>query len=228
MRISCLLLSYNRPRLIRQALRSVAEQGYSNYELILLDESTLFDASEVLREFEFSNVKVRKFHATPLERSTQNRIGTKLNEGLSLATGDLVCYLCDDDYYFPGWFEAAARFFEDRPEVQVGYGRLVHSHSQNYVFQVDGAHEIFPGIRISKPGKVLDHNQVIHRRFSPPYLWPLGTHTIESPDGYYWSELAREHVFYPIDAMAAVKRLHELALSRTIQQGRNDFEGLRE
>jgi hypothetical protein len=83
-----------------QALRSVAEQSYRNFELIVLDESTLFDVGEVLREFEFPDVKMRKFHATPLERSTQNRIGANLNEGLSLDTGDLVCYLCDTTTIF--------------------------------------------------------------------------------------------------------------------------------
>ena len=46
--ISCILSSYNRPRMVRDALNSVARQIYRRYELIVVDDSDAFDIRDVV------------------------------------------------------------------------------------------------------------------------------------------------------------------------------------
>jgi len=62
----------------------------------------------------------------------------------------------------------------------------------------------------------VDHNQVIHRRFANPFPWPEDFKTVRNPDAHYFKAVASQHPFHPINAYAAVKRMHLKNLQKTI------------
>jgi len=45
-----------------------------------------------------------------------------INKGLARASGDILAYLCADDFYEPGALAAVAQVFADHPEVDLVYG----------------------------------------------------------------------------------------------------------
>jgi spore maturation protein CgeD len=212
MKISCILASYNRPTLVRQALKSIEDQTFHDFQLIVVDNSTKMDMTDLLRilaEFQGLLVKtlILRWIPTNEERAGINALGKSVNIGLKHATGDLICYLADDDYYFPTWFEKANKYFEEHPEVQVGFGILKYSSSNEMELQEQGEFRWWDEV-INDPMGRLDHNQVIHRRFDPPQLWQEGAGTVMNVDGWFFSQLANNYSFHPINAWAAVKRLH--------------------
>lgn len=215
MKITCLLTSYNRPRLVRQSLRSIAQQSHKDYELIVLDESSIFDIRRVTSDFVFSDIRVEHFAVPAAARRTQNRLSIKINVGLSMAKGDLICYLCDDDYYYPDWFKKASEFFEANSNVSVGFGALSYTPSMDMVFPTDGP-RLFHESVVLNPMNMLDHNQVIHRRFIPPIVWPERMDTLSGPDAYYFRDVSGRYPFHPIKHFAAVKRVHPKNLQSTI------------
>lgn len=211
LKVSCILVSYNRPKWVRQAIKSIVDQTHKNYQLVLIDESSIFDIYDVAKEFDLTDVVIRKYNISAGQRKGQNRLSINLNVGLALATGDLVCFLADDDYYYPGWFEAASRFFEARPEIKAAYGKLCYSNTDHMEFNESPAPvnlRFFAG-PLTDPFNKLDHNQVIHRRFPSPYRWPEDLGLIGGPDAYYFREVAKHQAFHPINAWAAVKRVHK-------------------
>lgn len=230
MKVSCILTSFNRPLWVSDAIRSVALQTHKDIELILIDESDAFDIGEVLHDFDLP-VILRRFHISPEQRRLENRLSINCNLGLSLATGDFVCFLADDDYYYPGWFAAAVNWFEANPEKHAAFGKLVYSYDRYMGFERNPSPSViryYPE-PISDPFGKLDHNQVIHRRFNPPYAWPLQISTIGGPDAYYFREIAKDNMFWPIDALACVKRLHKKGLMESQQMYLGGgMEGLRE
>lgn len=209
MKTSVILTSWNRPKFLRDALKSVADQTHPDVQLIVLDESDLFDIHDVLAEFRFRDLVVRRFSVDEEERRTKNRLAINLNLGLDLARGDLVSFLCDDDYYFPDWLSEAVRFFEARPDVHAAYGKICLSITADMDFPKGLVH--FPGVVVTDPHCKLDHNQVIHRRFDPPFRWreDASFESMTMPDAFYFREIAAKHPFHPIDAFAAVKRFHK-------------------
>lgn len=229
LRISCVLTSYNRPRLVRQALRSVQDQTYLNYELIVADESDIFDIERALGEFSVASVVLLRFRVTPQERARVNRLSVNINAALRKATGDLLCFLADDDFLLPRWFEHAAAFFAKRPEVHNAYGRLYYSRHKGMLFPL-AAKQRFPRGPLKNPYCNLDHNQVVHRKVDPPVKWPENVdHALTAPDGLYFNELARRGAFHPIDAGAAVKRFHNKNLQQCAAQYRQgSLDPLRE
>lgn len=228
MKVTCILLSFNRPRFILQSLKSIANQTHQDYQLIIMDESTTFDVHKVASTFKFTEVDILHSDVTSAGRYKTNRIGINLNVGLARARGDLVCFLCDDDYYYPEWFENASMFFETHPKVSVAFGKLMYSPSLEMTFPVTGNVRFFPE-SLNDPFNRLDHNQVIHRRFTPPYRWPEDVGTIYNPDAYYFNSIAQSHRFWPIDAWAVVKRIHPKQLQQDFKSFlEGQMENLRE
>lgn len=231
MKVSCILTSFNRPLWVQDALKSVALQTHQDVELIVIDESETFDIREVLRQFDFPSLVVRRFEVDAAVRRLENRLSINCNLGLNLATGDLICFLADDDYYYPGWFSAASAWFEANQEKRAAFGKLVYSYDRLMGFERNPDPSMiryYPEPVFDPFGK-LDHNQVMHRRFDPPCLWPVQVSTIGGPDAWYFREIAKNNVFWPIDALCCVKRLHKKGLmeSQQIYLG-GGMEGLRE
>lgn len=217
LKVSCILTSYNRPNMVRQALKGISDQIHKDYELLVFDDSTILNIHEVVKEFKFQDVQV--FHTdVPVEdRRRTNRLGINCNLGLSIAKGDLVCFACDDDYYYPDWFRSASAFFKGNKDKHAAFGILRYSKSQAMNFPTSGP-TLFHKEAILNPACRLDHNQVMHRRFTPPFKWPEVS-KMGDPDAVYFKEIAKAgHAFYPIEAHAVVKRQHAKNLQTTYRE----------
>jgi hypothetical protein len=118
-RVTVLVHSYNRPRLLREALASVVA-GQPD-EIIVVDDGSTFDVAAVCAEF-----GARLHGAPPMtvdERMTQPRQGRLINEACALATGDILCSLCDDDLHYHLWYLFLRAAWVREPERELVRGR---------------------------------------------------------------------------------------------------------
>lgn len=214
MKISCILTSFNRPRMLREALQSLERQTHRDFQVILVDDSNAMNVFDVIKDFEFPECVTVHENVPAGDRKKCNRLGVNVNAGLGRVTGDIVAYLADDDAYFPGWFSAVSDYFERHKNVSVAFGILKYCQDE---LDFSEAGEIrFWNEMIPDPMGRLDHNQVVHRRFDPIRKWSENIGTEMNVDGWFFNELAAVHQFYPINAWAAVKRLHSKNLQNSI------------
>ncbi len=96
--ISCIMVTRDRPRFFRQALRCFLRQTYQPAELIVVD-----DGEEAVRPSCDGLDRVRYIR---LDRPAST--GAKLNLGIEQARGDLLQKLDDDDYYHPDFLKIGA------------------------------------------------------------------------------------------------------------------------
>lgn len=198
---------------MRHALASVAAQTHQDYRLIVIDESTIFDVGRVVDEFSLVDVLVQKVTVRPEDRQRRNPVGANMNLAMPMVERGLVCFLCDDDYFYPDWFDEASKHFEENPEHQAGFGILNYSQDPGMpLMPLTQWGRRFFYEPVTDPFCRLDHTQVVHRVFQPPYRWPEEFDKIKEPDGYYFREIAKDHVFHPIRSLAVVKREHRKAL----------------
>lgn len=210
MKISCILTSFNRPTWIRDALKSLEWQTYRDFEVILMDDSSIFDVRPVAKSFDLPELRVFHSDVSPEQRAEEYRLSINMNAALHEVDGDLICFLCDDDYYSPTWFEKAHTFFSRSHNLDkiAGYGRLIHSETRRFAMPTKGEKR-WPGTLLTQPLRNLDHNQVMHRRLNPPCKWPEGLDHPDCPDGIYFEEIVKAgHAFHPINTLAVVKRMH--------------------
>ncbi len=227
MRISCILCSYNRPTMILDALDSILSQTHQDYEVIIVDDSDLFDIHATVSKYPFPKVTVLHNAVSEAEVARQNRLAINCNAGLRAAKGDLVCFLGDDDYYYKDWFRSAAHHFTSHPDISAAFGKLSYHVGSECCFPEDREEVRFFPYPVIDPFRKLDHNQVIHRRFDPAFVWNecADRANMDSPDGFYWREIARHYVFHPIPRFAAVKRIHRKNLQRILDTHRAGKEG---
>jgi len=103
--------SYNTGRYIAETLRSVQDQTYPHVEHIVLDSGSTDETLEVLKQF--PHIK--------LISDAPAGLCEKLNVGFSLARGDVVAWLCADDYYLPDAIAKAVEALKQNPDVALVY-----------------------------------------------------------------------------------------------------------
>jgi glycosyltransferase involved in cell wall biosynthesis len=106
--MAVIVLSYNRPKMLREALGSIKDAD----EVVVVDDGSDFDVVDILEEFNFKNLSIIGVPPIPIEeRLVNQRLPGLINEALKSIESDIVTYLCDDDVFDHfARYEIAAEF----------------------------------------------------------------------------------------------------------------------
>lgn len=124
--VSIVVSSFNRPRLIRDALESCLTQTWPNVEIIVADDHSNRETAAVLDEYLKHHITIVRPATIPTdqERRFGSRCAIGINAAMSQVRGEFVCFLPDDDFLPPNSIEARAKFLVENPETHCVYGRL--------------------------------------------------------------------------------------------------------
>ena len=130
-KISVIMGIYNCAKTLPDAIRSILDQTYPNWELILCDDCSTDDTYAVAERY------VKQYpDKIKLIRNEQNmRLAYSLNHCLQYATGEYVARMDGDDMGAPERFEKQVAFLREHPELD-----LVGTAMQR--FDENGMHDI--------------------------------------------------------------------------------------
>ncbi len=115
-KVSTVVLSYNRPKMLRQALGSIKHTD----EIVLTDDGSDFDAAAVLAEFSFPKTQIIQNPRLDVEERMETpTVGALINRAVHAASYPIITYLCDDDLFTPQWIPTVKQFFKDNPYDKV-------------------------------------------------------------------------------------------------------------
>jgi len=114
--VSVLIPTFNRPRYLSEALASVLHQSYRNLQIIVINDGGE-DVSGVVSSFGDPRIIF-------INRKENRGLPFTLNEALLRAQGKYVCYLGDDDQYYPHHVSTLVNALENQDECQVAYSDL--------------------------------------------------------------------------------------------------------
>lgn len=130
MKVHIVMFYYNRPTMVRTALRSIREQTSHDWILSVIDDSSDFPAEPVVREelsdhqekLAFVNTNITKeyrakFHST-IGQHANELIRSRQDEA------EIALILCDDDALYPDYIEKMTRFYQDNPDVIYAYSMV--------------------------------------------------------------------------------------------------------
>ena len=115
--ISIVTPSFNQGKYLERTLESVLNQDYAPLEYIVQDGGSSDATAEILARY-----KDRLFH---VESAPDGGQAHALNLGFARSTGEIMAYLNSDDILLPGTLHQVARFFVERPGVDVVYGHRI-------------------------------------------------------------------------------------------------------
>lgn len=123
-RISIISPSFNQGGFIAECIESVLNQGYSNFEHIIVDGGSSDGTVEILKKYTHL-----KWVSEP-----DKGLANALNKGLKMASGEIIGWLNTDDYYLPGVFsELAAQMQLPQVKWLIGGIRAYYESSGTFV-----------------------------------------------------------------------------------------------
>lgn len=113
--------------MVRNALQSLIDSTYQNYELAFIDDSEdSFSGFKVFNEF---SVYPRKYiHTGDTEEQKLARGGSNFgkhaNDAMEKSDADICIMLCDDDFLKFDYLENLNTYYESHPEVKYAYSHI--------------------------------------------------------------------------------------------------------
>ena len=130
--VSVIIPTYNRAKLLPTAIQSVLGQTHKNVEVLVIDDGSTDETTEVIRPFEDKIVYLTSEHKGTAHAR---------NLGMKAAAGKYIAFLDSDDTYLPYKLELQISFIEEHPEVgmvctefsgKYENGRIDKNHMRNY------------------------------------------------------------------------------------------------
>lgn len=219
-KISTILTSYNKPQWIEQSIKSVIDQTYDDWELLIVDDNSPDKTVEdiILHYVDGKKVRYYQTNVSEEERYKTARYATNINTmANSYASGDFLSYLTDDDYYHPERFEKLLDKLESDPKIKIAYCGQ---------FFVDTDGNVSPGREtfgdIDSAWNLVDHTSVIHEAelFYEVGGWDNDPGTWAGADAYFWNRLtATGNLFYEVAEPLTYKRYHTGSVQWKIHNG---------
>jgi glycosyltransferase involved in cell wall biosynthesis len=125
--VSINILTKNRATLLRGALESVQKQSYTNYEVVIVNDGSIDETEEVIREFNHLPIRT-------IEHRISAGVTKSRQEALLASTGEFIAVLDDDDEWVGEHkLTKQVSYLQAHPEaVLVGGGRrLLTPANQN-------------------------------------------------------------------------------------------------
>ena len=94
--LSIIIPVYNMARYVARCLRSILEQDFIDYELIIIDDGSTDDTASIIRQFSDSRIN--------LISTANHGVSYARNRGMHEAKGRFLLFIDADDYIAPGYF----------------------------------------------------------------------------------------------------------------------------
>ncbi len=126
--ISAIIITWNRATYVRGAIQSVLDQTFSDFELLVLDNSSSDDTQNVVKRF--SDKRIRYIRHEPLGISEARNLGVRE------ARADIFGFLDDDDTWLPEKLERQTELFQaSSPRVGMIYGGFHRVNERGVVYE---------------------------------------------------------------------------------------------
>lgn len=133
-KVSIIMPTYNRIRMLEKAIQSVFDQSYRDWELIIIDDASTDETEARMKELDFREEAVRYMRIPKIENKG---ISEYLNIGLRNARGKYIARIDDDDFWcHKDKLKLQVEFMEKNPEyVVVGGGVILVDGNGDELFR---------------------------------------------------------------------------------------------
>ena len=100
MKISVIMLTYNRPDYLKIMIENIRKQTFKDFEFIIIDNGSNDNTGDLVDKYVKADKRIQCVHLIKAES-----IGKGRNVGLQMAQGDYVSFVDDDDRVEPDFLE---------------------------------------------------------------------------------------------------------------------------
>jgi glycosyltransferase involved in cell wall biosynthesis len=112
--ISIIVPAYKQARYLGETIRSVLNQTYSYFEIIVVDDASPDNTSEIVRGFDDSRIQY-------ILHSENRGLSASRNTGIQASSGEILAFLDADDIFHPEKLQMHAAFLQTHQDIGVTY-----------------------------------------------------------------------------------------------------------
>lgn len=129
---SVIIPTYNRAQYIINTVKSVINQTYKDFEIIIVDDGSEDNTKEVIENIAKNNQNI-------IQYIYQNNKGPAAarNTGIINAKGDYIAFLDSDDYWMPNKLEEQFNYFIANPSCNVLHNEVHICNLEGKIIQVN-------------------------------------------------------------------------------------------
>jgi glycosyltransferase involved in cell wall biosynthesis len=189
-KVTVLMPAYNAGKYIAEAIKSVLQQTFTDFQLLIINDGSTDDTEEVIRSFEDERIV--------LINQSHKGIAPALNKGLSKADSIYIARFDADDICFPQRLQKQVSFLDDHPDyITIGCEAEYISEDGEHLFDfksVGHTHEeIIQKIYSYCP---FIHSSVMYRKDAVILAGGYCEHAHNFEDYFLWIQLLSKGKFY--------------------------------
>jgi len=129
----CVLLSvimsvYNEEKFVGDAVESILNQSYSNFEFIIIDDASTDRSVSIIEKYADARIRL-------IKNSKNQGLTKNLNKGIQLSKGKYILRMDADDIAFSNRFALQVKYMEEHLEVVLSGGFMKTFGDTNEVFR---------------------------------------------------------------------------------------------
>ncbi len=113
--VSVIIPIFNKERFLEETIKSVLNQSFKNFELILIDDGSVDDSAKIAMYYRKADSRV-KFH-----KQTNSGVSKTRNKGIELAVGKYISFLDADDKWNLNFLERMTNKINDLDACYCGH-----------------------------------------------------------------------------------------------------------
>lgn len=129
--VSVVMPSYNCEKYIGEAIESVLNQTYKNWELIIIEDGSADNSLEIIQNYRDKRIKL-------LCNELNRGIADATNRGIKESAGRYVALLDDDDIAEKNRLELQVNYLENHAEIDILGGRTTFINESGEVIDYSG------------------------------------------------------------------------------------------
>jgi glycosyltransferase involved in cell wall biosynthesis len=124
-KVTVLMPVYNGERFLREAVESILNQTFGDFEFLIIDDGSLDRSAEIIRGYDDPRIRL-------IRNETNLGIVASLNRGIDQAQGEYIARMDCDDISMPARLEKQVAFMEKHPGVGVcgTWARVIDDRGQ--------------------------------------------------------------------------------------------------
>lgn len=124
MKVSAIVLTYNRAHFVTEAIGSILDQTFKDFELIVVDNCSSDNTESVVKSS--SDKRIRYF-----KNQNNGFMGVNRNYGIEKSSGEYIAFLDDDDLWLPEKLEKQIELLDSNKGLGLVY-------SDSYIMDSNG------------------------------------------------------------------------------------------
>jgi len=212
-KVSVIIPAYNAEKYIREAIDSVLNQTFKDFEIVVINDGSTDKTPKILKSY---GNKIRW-------KSQENKgLAPAMNEGIKMAKGEYIAYIDADDICLLERFEIQVKYLDEHPDIGLVYSDF---------YQIDENNKILGKIK-SQPfdnlfllqNNYMGKSTVMHRRKCLDEVGLFDDENFRNYDNDWemWIRISEKFGIGYIDKLLIKYRLHSNSLL-SIRSNKENF-----